>query len=62
MSADNPASCALGGFKEGASALRICRHCMATSTDMRLKVNNRLTITSFIMLAHALSLWKMNSI
>ena len=39
MSADNPASAALGGFKESASAFRFCRHCLGTDTDIQTKVN-----------------------
>ena len=38
ISADNPASCALGGFKESTSANRMCRQCMATQTDASEKV------------------------
>lgn len=30
ISADNPASNSLGGFKEGATAYRHCRQCMGT--------------------------------
>ena len=37
ISADNPASCALGGFKESTSAYRMCK-CMATHTDAAEKV------------------------
>lgn len=36
-SADNLGSCALGGFKEGSTAYRGCRHCMATPGDMKTK-------------------------
>ena len=39
VSADNPASAALGGFKESASAFRFCRHCLGTDTDIQTKVN-----------------------
>ncbi len=35
---DNLASQYLGGYKSLASALRKCRHCMATSEDMQTKV------------------------
>ena len=38
ISADNPASCALGGFKETTAATRMCRQCMATHTDASEKV------------------------
>lgn len=32
--ADNLASCALGGFKEGSTAYRGCRHCLATPQEI----------------------------
>lgn len=38
VSADNPASAALGGFKQSASAFRFCRHCMGTEQDIQTKV------------------------
>lgn len=38
VSADNPASSALGGFKESTAALRHCRQCMATSEEASTKV------------------------
>ena len=38
VSADNPASTSLGGFKESASAFRLCRHCMGTAEDVQTKV------------------------
>ena len=38
VSADNPASQAIGGFKEGAMAFRKCRLCLATDTDIQTKV------------------------
>ena len=38
ISADNPASSALAGFKEGALAHHPCRHCMITSDEMSSKV------------------------
>ena len=38
VSADNPASALLGGFKQSASAFRYCRHCSGTSLDMQTKV------------------------
>lgn len=37
VSADNPASAALGGFKQSSSAFRFCRHCMGTE-DVQTKV------------------------
>ena len=39
VSADNPASSSLGGFKESASAFRYCRHCTGTEDDIQTKVN-----------------------
>ena len=38
VSADNLGSLALGGFKESCSALKMCRHCMATKEDTQRKV------------------------
>lgn len=38
ISADNLGSLLLGGFKESCSALRMCRHCMATKEDTQIKV------------------------
>ena len=38
VSADNPASCSVGGFKEGASAYRFCRHCLMTMHQINTKV------------------------
>lgn len=38
VSADNPASAALGGFKQSASAFRFCRHCMGTGEDINSHV------------------------
>lgn len=37
VSADNPASAALGGFKQSASAFRFCRHCFGCE-DVQSKV------------------------
>ena len=39
VSADNPASTLLGGFKQSASAFRWCRHCMGTENDIQSKVH-----------------------
>jgi hypothetical protein len=39
VSADNPASQAIGGFKEGAMAFRKCRFCLATDNDIQTKFN-----------------------
>jgi len=38
VSADNLGSLALGGFKESCSALKMCRHCMATKDESKTKV------------------------
>lgn len=38
ISADNPASACLGGFKQSATAFRYCRHCMGTQDDIQTKV------------------------
>ena len=38
VSADNPASALLGGFKQSASAFWFCRHCTATESDIQKKV------------------------
>ena len=38
IAADNLASNALGGFKEGSTAHRGCRQCMATPDDISTKV------------------------
>ena len=40
VSADNPASSALGGFKESMSALRYCRHCKATNEEASSQVHD----------------------
>ena len=37
-SADNPAACAMGGYKALHSTLRKCRSCMAVDSDMQTKV------------------------
>ena len=39
VSADNPASALLSGFKQSASAFRFCRHCMGTAEDVQSKVH-----------------------
>lgn len=38
VSADNPAACLLGGFKQLHSAFQKCRTCMAVDSDMQVKV------------------------
>ena len=38
VSADNPASTSLGGFKETAAAFRFCRHCAGTEEDVQSMV------------------------
>ena len=35
VSADNPASCSVGGFKEGGSAYRFCRQCMIKAENIK---------------------------
>lgn len=39
VSADNPANSLLSGFKQSASAFRLCRHCMGTEADIQSKVH-----------------------
>lgn len=39
MSADNPASASLGGFKESAAAFRFCGHCLGTESQVQSKVS-----------------------
>jgi len=39
-SADNPASSALGSFKEGSSAYRHCRQCLGTSQETTAEVTS----------------------
>ena len=36
---DNLGSHAVGGFKEGGSALRPCRHCLVTGNELNMKVH-----------------------
>ena len=42
VSADNLGSLALGGFKESCSAIKMCRHCMASKEDSQTKVKDNL--------------------
>ena len=44
VSADNLASCSVGGFKEGGLAYRFCRHCLITMHEIKTKVR-KLTVT-----------------
>ena len=54
---DNLGSQLMGGFKEGGTALRPCRVCMATSHDIREKVNHNLIRTHVkIHVLHAIQL------
>ena len=46
VSADNPASCAMGGFKESSSAYRHCRHCLGTKTEIKIEVYYIYTLCS----------------
>ena len=41
FSGDNLGSHAVGGFKEGGSALRPCRHCMVVGTELNIHVSNK---------------------
>ena len=36
--ADNPASSAIGGFKESSSAYRLCWHCLGTAEEIKTHV------------------------
>ena len=38
LPADNLGSLAVGGFKESCSALKMCRHCMASKDDSQKQV------------------------
>lgn len=38
ISADNPASQLLGGFKQSHSAFRKCRHCLCVDSEIQTKV------------------------
>lgn len=38
VSANNPASNALGGFKESVAAYRYCRQCMASAQEAKIEV------------------------
>ena len=44
VSADNPASSAVGGFKESTSAYRPCRQCFGTNHEIRQQVMLSLTM------------------
>lgn len=47
VSADNPASAYMGGFKQSATAFRFCRHCMGTKEEIESQVclcNNSLYV------------------
>lgn len=46
VSADNLAQCSIGGFKEGSTAYRGCRQCMAKRHDFQTVVCNQCTIVS----------------
>ena len=48
IAADNLASNALGGFKEGSTANRGCRQCMATPDEISTKVCQYLRATFFV--------------
>ena len=40
VSADNPASTSLGGFKESAAAFQFCRHCTGTEDVQSMVFND----------------------
>ena len=40
VSADNPASAALGGFKESSSTYRCCRQCLGALDEIKKEVNS----------------------
>lgn len=42
--ADNPGSCALGGFKESGSAFRLCRQCLITRDEVKNVVSAVCTV------------------
>ena len=48
VSADNLGSLILGGFKESCSAIKMCRHCMATKENTQTKVCNNLSLCVYI--------------
>ena len=48
ISADNPASCALGGFKEGSRAHRFCRHCLIIIDQLREMVKLEILMLDLI--------------
>ena len=50
LGGDNLGSQAIGGFKEGGSALLPCRHCMVTRTELSSEVHvaNECHNTNFI--------------
>ena len=53
MLGDTPASNFLGGFKEGIGfALRKCRRCMITSSDICVKVSDVYKINEYTCLKH----------
>ena len=48
ISADNPASNSLGGFKESVAAYRFCRQCKANSEETKAMVRGRSAILSHV--------------
>ena len=52
VSADNPASSSLGGFKQSASAFRYCRQCMGSVDDIQSKVYTRAWYIATCMCSH----------
>ena len=53
VSADNPASASLGGFKKSAAAFRFCRHCMGTESQVQSKVCTQSLMFYFICNFHS---------
>lgn len=43
-SADNPAACLMGGYKNLHSAFRKCRSCLSVDADMQTKVIKNTTL------------------
>ena len=48
VSADNPASALLGGFKQSGSAFRPCRHCMGVDVDIQTKVVMHVRVNGYM--------------
>ena len=46
VSADNPASNAIGGFKQSTAAYRHCRHCLGTREEVKQEVQHSFVLDS----------------